>query len=162
VAGIVGGVAGALWRAESSRPPARSLPAYWWREAWPDQRPHSTPGTSWSLAEVARLDDAFRRRFGRALPVSAYGQTATHAQMGLDHRAAVDVALHPASLEGRWLCALLGQCGFPFLAFVAQAEGRSTGPHVHIGAPSPRLGRRTDETAAASWHRPLARASRLK
>jgi hypothetical protein len=72
--------------------------------------------------------------------VSALGQTATHDRLGFDHRNAVDVALHPDSREGRALLDHLRSRGFPFLAFRGPLPGASTGAHVHVGGPSPRIG----------------------
>ena len=46
----------------------------------------------WSLADVGKIEDFFVRRFGRPLPVSAFGQTALHDRLGFDHQAALDVA----------------------------------------------------------------------
>jgi len=43
----------------------------------------------------------FFETFGRVLPISASGQTATHDRLRLDHRNVIDVALHPDSTEGR-------------------------------------------------------------
>lgn len=95
---------------------------------------------SWSLGQVTSLERFFSSRFGRPLPVSAIGQTATHDRLGFDHRNAVDVALHPDSVEGRALLDHLRERGIPFLAFRGPLSGASTGAHVHVGAPSPRSG----------------------
>lgn len=97
------------------------------------------PEATWSIAEFPAIERAFRETFGRALPVSAFGQTALHARAGLDHRAAVDVALHPGSLEGRWLILYLERRGIPFVAFPGAAPGWATGAHIHLGPPSPSL-----------------------
>lgn len=91
------------------------------------------------LVEANGIEAFFAGRFGRALPVSARGQTPTHARLGLDHRHAVDVAVHPDSEEGRVLIAHLRTRGIPFLAFRGVVPGASTGPHVHIGPASQRL-----------------------
>jgi hypothetical protein len=72
--------------------------------------------------------------------VSARGQTATHERLGFDHRNAIDVALHPNSVEGRALLDHLRGRGIPFLAFRGPRPGVSTGAHVHVGTPSARLG----------------------
>ena len=48
--------------------------------------------------------------------MSAYGQTALHDRMGLDHRDALDVAVHPDSPEGRALMEYLREAGIPFIA----------------------------------------------
>jgi hypothetical protein len=95
-------------------------------------------GGAWSLARVPALDRLFTQRFGRPLPVSAYGQTPTHDELGFDHRHAVDVAVHPDTAEGRALLGWLKTERIPFIAFRAAEPGASTGAHVHIGEPSPR------------------------
>lgn len=94
----------------------------------------------WSLDEIASLERFFAARFSRPLPVSALGQTATHDRLGFDHRNAVDIALHPDSVEGRALLDHLRSRGIPFLAFRGPRPGTSTGAHVHVGSPSPRIG----------------------
>jgi len=94
---------------------------------------------SWSLANLASVQQFFTANFGRALPTSAVGQSATHDRLGYDHRNAVDVALHPDSMEGRALISYLQTAGIPFLAFRAAVPGVATGPHIHIGSPSHRI-----------------------
>lgn len=54
------------------------------------------------MARAMGLQRSFSTRFGRALPVSAGGQTIAHDGLGLDHHA-IDVAIHPDSAEGRML-----------------------------------------------------------
>ncbi|HEX5964315.1 MAG TPA: hypothetical protein VFY51_00230 [Pyrinomonadaceae bacterium] len=98
----------------------------------------STAG-SWSLGNLGAVQQFFSTTFGKALPVSTIGQSATHNRMGWDHRHAVDVGLHPDSNEGRALIAYLQNSGIPFLAFRGAVPGVSTGPHIHIGSPSHRL-----------------------
>lgn len=93
----------------------------------------------WALALVPRLEEFFRRTFQRALPVSAYGQTAVHDKLGFDHRNALDVAVHPDSAEGRALMEWLRRAGLSFIAFRGAVEGAATGAHIHIGEPSPRV-----------------------
>jgi len=92
----------------------------------------------WSLADTPRLDRFFRERFGRALPVSAYGQTPVHDRLRLDHHQALDVAVHPDSPEGAALIAFLRSAGVSFIAFRGAMAGAATGAHIHVGAPSPR------------------------
>lgn len=94
----------------------------------------------WTLHQVDGLERFFAGRFGRPLPVSALGQTALHDRLGFDHRNALDVAIHPDSVEGKALLDHLRAAGVPFLAFREARAGVSTGPHVHVGAPSPRRG----------------------
>jgi hypothetical protein len=98
----------------------------------------STAG-SWSLGNLGAVQQYFSTTFGKTLPVSTIGQSATHNRMGWDHRHAVDVGLHPDSNEGRALIAYLQTAGIPFLAFRGAVPGVSTGPHIHIGSPSHRL-----------------------
>ncbi len=94
----------------------------------------------WSLAQDApRLQQFFIARFGRALPVSAFGQTPLHDRMGFDHRNALDVALHPDGPEGRALMGYLRAAGIPFIAAWGAIPGSASGAHIHVGQPSPRL-----------------------
>jgi hypothetical protein len=92
----------------------------------------------WSLAQVPKIEKFFSETFGKALPVSAYGQSAAHDRLRFDHREAIDVALHPDSSEGRSLISYLRQLSIPFIAFRSSVPGASTGAHIHIGRPSAR------------------------
>ena len=97
-------------------------------------------GTSdWSLADAETVQEFFATRFGRPLPVSAWGQTAVHDRLGLDHRQALDVAVHPDSREGRALMGFLRKEGIPFLAIRARVKGSATGAHIHVGQASERI-----------------------
>ncbi|MGH7365174.1 MAG: hypothetical protein ACREK9_02085 [Candidatus Rokuibacteriota bacterium] len=108
---------------------------------------HETPGlarfnglAAWSLTvDTPRLQQFFLARFGRALPISAFGQTTLHDRMGFDHRNALDVALHPDSPEGRSLLDHLRASGIPFIAVWAAIPGSASGAHIHVGQPSPRI-----------------------
>jgi hypothetical protein len=93
----------------------------------------------WSILDAARVQTFFSARFGRSLPVSAYGQTAVHDRLGFDHRNSVDVAVHPDSVEGQALISYLRSMGIPFLAFRNAVPGSATGAHIHIGLPSHRI-----------------------
>jgi acetyl esterase/lipase len=95
-------------------------------------------GGAWSLANAPKIEKFFLQTFGRGLPVTAFGQTATHDRLRFDHRNAIDVALHPDSNEGRSLLAYLRQAGIPFIAFRGAVPGAATGAHIHIGEPSVR------------------------
>lgn len=96
--------------------------------------------TAWSLmVDTPRLQQFFVARFGRSLPVSAFGQTAMHDRMGFDHRNALDIAIHPDSPEGRALMEHLRAQGIPFIAAWGPLPGAASGAHIHIGQPSPRL-----------------------
>jgi hypothetical protein len=95
-------------------------------------------GALWSLADAAKIEAFFLKTFGRALPISALGQTPAHDRLYFDHRRAIDVALHPDSKEGQALLSFLRRSGIPFLAFRSAIAGASTGAHIHIGKPSAR------------------------
>jgi hypothetical protein len=98
-------------------------------------------GFKWSIKEAPRIEKFFAQTFGRSLPVTALGQSHTHNRLGFDHRDSIDVGLHPDSAEGRTLIDYLRSSGIPFLAFRQAVPGTATGPHIHIGRPSARLGR---------------------
>jgi hypothetical protein len=94
----------------------------------------------WSLAAgTASLQGWFAGRFGRPLPISALGQSSLHDRMGLDHRNALDVSVHPDSVEGRGLMDYLRASGIPFIAAWGAISGSTSGAHIHVGQPSPRL-----------------------
>lgn len=93
----------------------------------------------WALSNISSVQSFFAGTFGRQLPISTMGQSATHNALRWDHRNSVDVGLHPDSTEGRALIAFLQSKGIPFLAFRGAVPGVSTGPHIHIGYPSSRL-----------------------
>ena len=95
-------------------------------------------GALWSLAEAPKIEKFFSGAFGKALPVSAFGQSPAHDRLRFDHRNAMDVALHPDSREGRSLISYLRQINVPFIAFRGSVAGASTGAHIHIGTPSAR------------------------
>jgi hypothetical protein len=97
-------------------------------------------GFKWSLKEASHVERFFSQKFGRSLPIAAKGQSATHNHFGFDHRDAMDVALHPDSAEGKVLINQLRKAGIPFIAFRTAIPGASTGPHIHIGKPSRRIG----------------------
>ena len=93
---------------------------------------------TWSLSESWKVQQFFLQKFGRQLPISAYGQSSLHNRWGLDHRNAMDVGVNPDSVEGQALMAFLRANGIPFSAFRAAIPGSATGPHIHIGVPSHR------------------------
>ena len=93
----------------------------------------------WSLNMAPLVQRFFTERFGRPLPVSAFGQTPAHDRLGFNHRNALDVALHPDTAEGQALMTWLRAQGVSFLAFRDAVAGEATGAHVHVGEPSPRL-----------------------
>lgn len=94
---------------------------------------------NWSLEDAGKISQFFLSHFGREMPISAMGQSATHDRMGLDHREALDVAVRPDSAEGRGLIAYLRHAGIPFIAFRSKVRGMATGAHIHIGRPSLRI-----------------------
>jgi hypothetical protein len=95
-------------------------------------------GALWSRQDAPKLERFYFETFGRTLPISASGQTATHDRLKFDHRNAIDVALHPDSAEGRALLGYLRQAGIPFMAFRNAVPGVATGAHIHVGRTSPR------------------------
>jgi hypothetical protein len=97
-----------------------------------------------SNGELAILERHVTARGGAALTVSAMGQTEVHTRLGLDHRHAVDLALHPDSVEGRLVLAWLRERGISFLAYRAARSGASTGAHIHVGRASARWGARDE------------------
>jgi len=82
---------------------------------------------------------AFEKQFGKALPISANGETAFHKSMGFDHRGRVDVALLPDQAEGVWLRQFLEKEQIPYFAFRTAISGKASAAHIHIGPPSGRL-----------------------
>jgi hypothetical protein len=93
---------------------------------------------SWLLSESWKIQQFFLQKFGRQLPISAYGQSSLHNRWGLDHRNAMDVGVNPDSTEGQALMAYLRANSIPFAAFRTAIPGSATGPHIHIGMPSHR------------------------
>jgi hypothetical protein len=85
------------------------------------------------------LEAAFARKFERALPISAEGQTAVHETLGFDHRGRIDVAVSPNEPEGIWLRRYLEVKRIPYYAFRRAIPGKATGAHIHIGPGSIRL-----------------------
>jgi hypothetical protein len=104
-----------------------------------EHAPADSPEGVFAYATYAKVEVAFREHFGKALPVSAVGETAVHRTMGFDHRGRVDVAINPDQPEGVWLVDYLKRNGIPFFAFRQAVKGRATGAHIHIGPMSTRL-----------------------
>jgi hypothetical protein len=94
---------------------------------------------AWSLADAVDIKQFFIRRFGRALPIGAFGQSALHDRWGYNHRNAMDAGVNPDSNEGQALMEYLRANGIPFTAFHFAVPGKATGPHIHIGLPSHRI-----------------------
>ncbi|MGI9167281.1 MAG: hypothetical protein ACR2G5_13045 [Pyrinomonadaceae bacterium] len=98
---------------------------------------------SWKISGSAKIESFFLNKFGRSLPLGAFGQSYLHTRWGLDHRNGMDVALHPNSPEGRVLISFLRSEEIPFMSFRGPVPGVATGPHIHVGNPSHRFsGRR--------------------
>jgi hypothetical protein len=95
----------------------------------------------WVLTDATKVQSFFALRFNHALPISAFGQTRVHDQLGFDHRNSIDVAVSPDSAEGQTLMAYLRNAGIPFIAFRYAVPGSATGAHIHIGYPSHRIGK---------------------
>jgi len=93
----------------------------------------------WALSLTRTLEDFFKRSFGRALPISAFGQTSIHDKLGFDHKNAIDLAVHPDSSEGRAVMEWLRRSGISFIAFRGAQTGAATGAHIHVSEPSQRL-----------------------
>jgi hypothetical protein len=87
-------------------------------------------------AVLAKIQDAYQKRFGATLPISANGETSVHRAMGFDHRGRVDVPLSPDQPEGVWLRRYLTDNQVPFFAFRGAVAHQATGAHVHLGPPS--------------------------
>ena len=85
------------------------------------------------------IEAFYTEAFRTPLPISADGDTPLHRSMGLDHSGRLDIAVHPDSDEGLFLTSMLEGWGIPFIAFRSAVPGQATGPHVHIGLPSPPL-----------------------
>jgi hypothetical protein len=91
-----------------------------------------------NTARLTAVEKAFIGQFGKALPVSAKGETAVHRSLGFDHRGRVDVALTPDQPEGAWLRQYLTDHKIPFFAFRQAVPGKATGAHFHLGPMSTR------------------------
>jgi hypothetical protein len=97
-----------------------------------------TGAPGWILGEAWKVQRFFSDTFKKQLPIAVFGQGAIHDRWRLDHRNAMDISLHPDSVEGRALLDFLQKNGIPYLAFRAAIPGTATGPHIHIGRPSHR------------------------
>lgn len=97
-----------------------------------------TGGPGWNLGEAWKVQRFFSDTFRRDLPIAVFGQGAIHNRWRLDHHNSMDISLHPDSAEGQALLNFLQRNGIPYLAFRSAIPGTATGPHIHIGRPSPR------------------------
>ena len=93
----------------------------------------------WSLADSWKIQNFFREKFGRALPIAVFGQGGIHDRWRLDHHNAMDVDLNPDGVEGQALINFLRSNGIPFSAFRSAIPLTATGPHIHVGWPSHRF-----------------------
>jgi hypothetical protein len=91
------------------------------------------------MKDFRLIQSAYERKFFRPLPVSAFGDTALHRTLGLNHSGRVDVALNPDQREGVWLREFLQQRRIPYYAFRTAIVGSATAPHIHIGPGSSRF-----------------------
>lgn len=92
--------------------------------------------SAFSDADLGVMEQAFRKHFGKPLPVSTRGESAVHRALGFDHRGRFDVAVGPSQPEGVWARRYLTEKHVPFMAFWSAVPGRATGAHIHIGPPS--------------------------
>lgn len=97
-----------------------------------------TGAPGWGLGEAYKIQRFFSDTFSKQLPIAVFGQGAIHERWRLDHRNAMDISLHPDSVEGKALLNFLQRNGVPYLAFRSAIPGTATGPHIHIGRPSHR------------------------
>lgn len=97
-----------------------------------------TGAPGWGLSEAWKVQRFFSDTFKRQLPVAVFGQGPIHERWRLDHRNAMDISLHPDSVEGQALLNFLQKNAIPYLAFRSAIPGAATGPHIHIGRPSHR------------------------
>jgi len=100
---------------------------------------HFEGHATFSAQVLKRLEQAYERRFGKPMPISANGETAFHKALGFDHRGRVDVALTPDQPEGQWLRETLQAEQIPYYAFRGAVAGRASAAHIHIGPASTRL-----------------------
>lgn len=89
-------------------------------------------------ADLAEMEQAFVKSFGKPLPVSTRGESAVHRAMGFDHSGRFDLAVGPSQPEGVWARRYLTEKNVTFLAFRSAVPGKATGAHIHIGPPSNR------------------------
>jgi len=102
------------------------------------QVPAVAPPGSTGPAFAPQIKNFYRQTFGKELPVSALGQSGTHDKMGFDHSNAMDIAINPTTKEGQAIMQYLDSQNIPFIAFDRAKPGVATGPHIHVGAPSPK------------------------
>lgn len=88
--------------------------------------------------------DWWRKTFNSDLPAKNIGASDFERRAGHEHSRAFDVGLSPNSKEGKQLIAYLKSQGIPYSAFdkAIYKNGKpiATGPHIHVGIPSPNIG----------------------
>ena len=100
---------------------------------------HYEGSVPFQIGVMTSLRNAFFSRFHQELPVSAWGQTLVHQQLGFDHRGRVDIAVNPDLPEGLWLRKWLERKQISYIGFRAALSQSATGPHIHIGSGSQRV-----------------------
>lgn len=94
--------------------------------------------SGWGIGEAWKIQRFFSDTFKKQLPIAVFGQGPIHDRWRLDHRNAMDISLHPDSVEGQALLGFLQRNGISYLAFRSAIPGTATGAHIHIGRPSHR------------------------
>jgi hypothetical protein len=94
---------------------------------------------TFTRSQFTAISAAYETEFGKDIPVSADGQTATHKSMGFDHTGRIDIALNPDTREGSWLMHYLERHHIPYYAFRTAIAHKATGAHIHLGPGSTRL-----------------------
>jgi hypothetical protein len=90
----------------------------------------------WNISRAPQVKDWYKQTYGRDLPVTAEGMSATHRRMGLDHSDSLDVGINPTTTEGQAFLSYLKQNKIPYLAYDRPVPGAATNAHVHVGFPS--------------------------
>ena len=145
-----------------SQPARRASPALGSPVETETQQPYMTskgalkyqPNSDWSLSRLPEVLSLYKQTQGTDLPVSVRGQGAIHNKWNLDHHDSADIGLNPNSKEGQALLAQLQEQNIPFLAFDHAIPGAATGPHIHIGRPSHRLGQSAQGASSAPLQSP--------
>ena len=94
-----------------------------------------TAQASSAKSTLLRISSAFQRQFGKALPVSAKGDTALHRSLGFDHRGRVDIAVNPDQTEGAWLRSLSAE-GKTSLLCLPRRRARKSDCSAHSSRPA--------------------------
>ncbi|HXE63403.1 MAG TPA: hypothetical protein VN519_07670 [Bryobacteraceae bacterium] len=105
---------------------------------------------AFTRSQFEAIAAAYQMEFGKVIPVSADGQTATHRSMGFDHTGRIDIALNPDTREGTWLMRYLEHNHIPYYAFRTAIAHKATGAHIHLGPGSTRLTASTKSCCGSS------------